>query len=439
MMLYDYQLSLVEQVQQQLLDATMRGKPCRLLIVAGTGAGKTVIASNLIRQFLEQGHRILFIVDMEVLISQTGDKLAAVNIEPGYIKAGYSEDFQRPVQVASVQTLTARTSWRNLEFDIVFWDEAHTSTFTQIGQALIREKFRRSHHIGLTATPWRTLPTEGLHDLFDQQIIAPVPVELMRRGFLVPFRYFTLPTADLESVPLDREGDYNTDKLSIVCNKPHLINHLVQQWHRIAFEHRTIAFSVDVDHAEAIAQTFAAWNIPSAVLHGKTSTQERRRIYRQLYRKEKLVLASCGVLNKGFDLPEVSCVVMSRPTQSPSLYFQQLGRGGRTAKGKKECLLLDQAGNFSRFGALEDLTYDQLCMTNGRSPRRFGATAYKQCPVCHEQHHFAKTVCPCGYVFASEKREANRDLIEAFPRLRQQLNELKLNTQKLQNIGALKQ
>ncbi|MGG6262933.1 DEAD/DEAH box helicase [Leptolyngbya sp. AN10] len=437
MQLHDYQQLLVDKTLQLLLKPkTVKG--LRALIVAVPGSGKTVFAADLIQKLIQQGNRILFIVDREELVTQTANKLRAFQLRPGFIKAGYPETFDRAVQVASIQTLSARASWRSLSFDVVIWDEAHTTAFSQIAQELINKIYFRSHHIGLTGSPWRNCSQKGLNHIFDHQLNAPLPSELIQRKFLVPFRYFTLPSADLETISIEDDGDYNPRKLAVVCNKPYLVKHLVQQWHSLAYGHRTIAFAVDIDHSYAIAKAFEAQNIPSAVVHSQTPKRERQQIYKALYERKTLILSSCEVLTKGFDLPDISCVLMARPTQSKSLYFQMLGRGSRIAPEKSHCLLLDQAGNFNKYGALEDLDAEALCMVRSRNRHRAGSERYKQCPICFEQHRLTQPICSCGYCFTSQRQDANAALVEAYPQLMQQLTALKLSTEKLQKIGGLK-
>jgi len=235
--------------------------------------------------------------------------------------------------------------------------------------------------LGLTATPWRLSKKESLGDIYSGLVCAPMPKELIESGFLSKPSYYGLNfvNADLDGVHITA-GDYNVQQLNTVCDRPELIKQICSTWQDLAPGRPTIAFAVGVTHANNIAQNFANIHIPSAVVTGKTPIPIRNKLYQQLARGELLVLASCAALSEGFDVPEVSCVVLARPTQSKALYFQQLGRGLRLAKDKTDCLVLDQSGNVMKHGFIEDLDCVELHPSD-KSNKEKGKAPLKICPL----------------------------------------------------------
>jgi len=169
MELYPFQKELVDSTHSRLANGENR-----LLIVAPTGSGKTIIAAQLIQDLASAGMRILFLVHLDVLVGQTAEKLERFGVQAGFIKAGYTEERGAPVQIASVQTLIRRGWWRSQHFDVVIFDEAHRTAFS-LAAELIRDVYPNAVHIGLTATPWRLNPRQGLSDYFSESIAAPLP------------------------------------------------------------------------------------------------------------------------------------------------------------------------------------------------------------------------------------------------------------------------
>ena len=178
MELRDYQVEAIKNARAELAS----GKK-RVLIVAPTGSGKTVVAAAIIRSAVEKGKRIVFLAHRKELITQTSEKLHAFGVRHGIIKAGFAAAPQHSVQVASVQTL-ARRAGAAVDADLVFIDEAHHVTSANTYQKLL-DRWPRARAIGLTATPWR-LDGRGLSDLFDAHVLSTTPWALRDQGWLVP-------------------------------------------------------------------------------------------------------------------------------------------------------------------------------------------------------------------------------------------------------------
>jgi len=378
----------------------------RILCVAPTGAGKTIIASQIVAHAVMRGRRILFVVHRDVLIAQTAAKFHSFGIDCGFIKAGWRENREALVQVASVQTLPRRRWWQEFPAELILLDECHISAWAEVVQKMMQQTYPQAIYLGLTATPWRLNKRQGMGDVFETLVTAPMPRELIEKGFLVKPSYYSLGEADLEKVGTVA-GEFDEGELAIVCDRPELIARAVEDWKRLANGRRTISFAVNVEHSQHIYEAFQGAGIPAAHVDGSTPIKVRQQIYEQLASGAILVLSSCGALTEGFDVPSVSAILLCRPTKSKALYFQQIGRGLRLSPDtqKRDCIVLDQAGNVSRFRYIEDLK--EISLDPGREVG--GAEGrLKLCPVseggCGAILYAFHMRCPeCGYHFPSHK------------------------------------
>ncbi|NES01712.1 MAG: DEAD/DEAH box helicase [Okeania sp. SIO2F4] len=424
--LRDYQIQVISELYKRI-----NKNHRRILIVAPTGAGKTVIAGDFIYREYSSGKTILFIVHRDVLIKQTIKKFNDFGIECGVIAGGYSENRNAPVQIASAQTLSRRKiNW--FTPDIIFIDEAHQTAWNKVIQKQLEEcrmqnaECRRNGDIlpspfiptiaqtpspleegqqqkadspifiGLTATPWRLSKREAMSDLFDTLIAAPTPGELILKGYLAPPVYYSVDGIDLKGVRTVA-GDFNNSDLGIRCNTPEVINTIVKEWKRLANNRLTIAFAVNIAHAKAIATAFNQAGVQAASVDGTMPTLAREIIYSQLQSGQIKVVASCEALGEGFDIPAISCVLLCRPSKSKAKAWQQIGRGLRISPGKYDCLILDQAGIVRRFGFVEDLK----SFTLGKSDKTpLGQAPTKICPKCSAINRNFDALCGCcGYEY----------------------------------------
>ena len=404
-----YQVQLIKDLYQ-----TLGMGYRRVAIVAGTGAGKTVIAGQICAHAEARGCRLLFLVHLDVLVGQTFEKMQAFGLHCGFIKAGWKEDPKAPIQIASVQTMAKRHWWRKWKADVVLYDEAHTTVFSQVGQQLIYRTHTDATHLALTATPYR-LGREQLGDHMETLVSSPVPSELQRMGFLAPMKYYGMPLEnqiDLDGVRTVG-GDFDERDLKIACDRPELVQRIVEEWHRLTPDKRSIAFCVDVEHAHHVADAFNQAGIPAATVEGNTPIKERHRLYRALRDEDILVLTSCNVISIGFDEPSVEVGLLLRPTQSRALHFQQIGRVMRISPktDKLHGTILDQAGNLKRLGFPEDIQSYSLPTTS--EPEGSGNIPSKQCPCCGRVVWIFVMTCPeCEHRWSNEAQVPLEDLAE---------------------------
>jgi len=349
-------------------------------------------------------------VHRDILVNQTSQKLTDFGVgDCGFIKAGWEENRESLVQIASVQTLPKRDWWQHYPAGLIILDECHITAFSEVVKQMMNRVFPESLYLGLTATPWRLSKSEGMGDIFESLVTAPMPRDLIDAGFLIKPSYFSVRQADLEKVGTVA-GEFNEAQLAVVCDRPELVKQIVKDWKRLAFGRRTIAFAVNVAHSKHLREEFQAAGVPAAHVDGTTPLKQRDQIYQQLADGEILVLTSCQALTEGFDVPAVNAILLCRPTMSRALHFQMIGRGLRLSPetDKRDCVIIDQAANIlgRQHGPIEALT--KISLDVGEEPQE-GEFPMKICPTdndgCGAIVHASLKQCPeCGYVFPPPKK-----------------------------------
>lgn len=403
-----YQKNLIKNLYGKIIEGYRR-----IAIIAGTGAGKTLIASQICADAVASGKRVLFVVHMDVLIGQTYEKMKSFGLDCGFIKAGWPENPDAPIQIASIQTMAKRQWWKSLRTDVVIYDEGHITLFSQIGKEILKY-YPKAIHLPMTATPKR-LGKEQLGDYIETLVASPIPSELQSQGYLAPLKYFSFPGSKLVSAAADH--DFAIEDLKIACDQPRLISNIVQEWQRLVPGKRTIAFCVDVEHARNVAKAFHAIGVTAAVVDGHTPVRLRKKMYHALRTGELLVLASCNVISIGFDEPSVEVGLMLRPTNSTALHYQQLGRVMRISPetGKQCGFILDQAANLSRLGYVSDIRGYALPYSTISNPET-GIAPTKRCPHCDRIHYTFTVKCVgCDFEWPSSKVSIPGPLVEVTP------------------------
>ncbi len=387
----------------------------RILVVAPTGSGKTVIAGELIRREAAAGKQVLLIAPRRELIHQASRKLEAVGVAHAFILAGDNRhNAYSPVQVASIDTLRARMyQLKTLDPDVIIIDEAHlyitkrrTELLAQWPNALL---------IGLTATPSRQ-DGRGLATLFDTLIEVSTVADLTFEGHLVPARYFSISEPDMSRVAVIG-GDYKQDDAATAMAP--LIGDIVQTWLARAGGRRTVVFCMTVAHSVSLCATFRAAGVDAEHVDGGTPLDQRAAILARFASGETQVLCNVAVASIGFDLPVVDCIVLARPTKSLVMYLQMIGRGLRPAPGKTDCLVLDHSGTVRRLGFAEDERHWSLDghgdLATTRAAREASNGKDVICPAC-SCVYCGGLVCPeCGHYIAPKGkliRTLNGELIE---------------------------
>jgi superfamily II DNA or RNA helicase/HKD family nuclease len=328
----------------------------RNLIVAATGTGKTIVSALDYRRLREKlgNPRLLFVAHRGQILSQSMAVFRHV-LRDGTFGEPFV-DGRRPTEwnhvFASVQSL-AQVELENLSpdsFDIVIVDEFHHAAADTYRRLL--NHLKPAYLLGLTATPERT-DGQSVLEWFDGRIAVDLRLwEALERGLLCPFHYFGIHDGtDLSSVKWSRRG-YDTTELQNLYTANHARVRLIAQaiHDKIADprQMRALGFCVSIDHAEFMAREFSRIGLPSAAISARSGPDERERSLRLLRDKQVNILFSVDLFNEGVDIPEVDTVLFLRPTESATVFLQQLGRGLRQFERKSCLTVLDFIGNASR-------------------------------------------------------------------------------------------
>lgn len=369
-----------------------------------TGGGKTVVFAHIAQEGAKRGTRVLILVHRRELLLQGSRALREVGLDHGLIASGLPRT-DAQVRIASVQTLVRRLAHVSPP-DLIVIDEAHHAVAGSWRRVL--EHWPRARILGVTATPAR-LDGKGLgvhvDGPFDHLVLGPSVQELTRGGYLAPADVYAPPMkADLSGVHT-RLGDFDRREMRLRMDKPVISGDAVEHYLRLTPGRPAIAFCTSVEHAEHVAEAFCEEDVPAASIDGGMSDAERDGVLEDLACGEIQVLTSCEIVSEGFDLPAVEVAILLRPTQSLTLYLQQVGRVLRPAPGKASATILDHVGNVKRHGLPDaDRSWD----LDGATRRPSGEAPVCRCPECFACHPPAPTCPECGHVYGGQEREGLR-------------------------------
>jgi superfamily II DNA or RNA helicase len=357
-----YQLDAIEALRQ----GWASGKN-RVAVVLPTGAGKTVVFSHLAHQMLDSlgGRRALVIAHREELIEQAASKLLAVDpmLRVGIVKAQRDDHHDADVIVASVQTLAvARRREAIRDIGLIIVDECHHAAAPSYMEVL--RHFGAWDGVpvaGFTAT--MTREDGGLAEVWEDVVFRLDILDMISDGYLCDVRgkAITVDTLDLNKVKT-RGGDLVDGQLGKALEDSGALDAIAKAYVDHAADRAGVVFTPTVATAQAAAESLRAVGIKAAPVWGDMGRDERRATLARYTAGEVQVLTNCMVLTEGFDAPHTSCIVVARPTKSPGLYVQMVGRGLRPAPGKRDALLLDVMGAASRhkLASMVDLTEREI-------------------------------------------------------------------------------
>jgi DNA repair protein RadD len=402
-----YQEAAVSAVYEHL--SAREENPC---VVIPTGGGKGVIVGKICADVVNRWNgRILVLTHVKELVDQNAAQAARflTHLLVGVNSAGLKRrDLDHPVIVAGIQSVYQKACDLG-RFDIVLIDEAHLippdgegmyQTFLHDARA-VNPQLRV---VGLTATPFR---------LKDGEICAPDNIlnhvcyevgvkELIRDGFLSPLiSKAGKAKADTASLHV-RGGEFVPDEVEHLMDADDLVRtacaEIVEQTRN---RKACLVFAAGVDHAEHVATVLRQQHGQEvACIFGHTPDGERDCLVARFKQGGLRYLVNVGVLTTGFDAPQVDCVALLRPTMSPGLYYQMVGRGFRLAPGKTDCLVLDFGGNVLRHGPIDAL---RIAPQDGRGE---GDAPAKECPQCQAVVAAGFSACPqCGFQFPPPARD----------------------------------
>ncbi len=361
-----YQLEMLERLASERRHGRWRN-----LIVAATGTGKTVVSAfDYQRCAREEGSppRLLFISHRIQILKQAIATFRQVMRDPafGELLDGNNVATQHGHLFATINTVHSRGLLAQLGANywrVVIVDEAHhlpANTFDQFVSS-VRPKIL----LGLTATPERA-DGQNLNTYFDARPDGSPAVSLrlwdaLDQQLLAPFEYYaTADETDLSRVNWNRSEETAQLDALISSNemRSRLIINALQQYVADLNQLKGIAFCVSVRHAQFMASWFESAGLPARSLTGVNTPEQREETIRNLQSGNIKLICTCDLFNEGVDIPEINTLLLLRPTQSPIIFQQQIGRGLRLADGKDSCLVLDFVGQYS-----EGFRFDTLLRT----------------------------------------------------------------------------
>jgi len=390
-----YQLQAIAELRQALTAPASSA-----VLVLPTGAGKTTVAAELTRLMVAKGKRVWFVAHLYELVAQARARMEAFGLTVGEIAADAHYHGRRPVQCAMVQTLARRiASIPAHELpDFIFFDEGHHTAAGTYQKVL--DACPTARRIGLTATPYR-LDGKALGEWY-QSMVEPITIgELMDAGHLVRAHY-ALAEVDLEGLG-ERGGDYAADQAFKKFNKRQLYAGTVTQYENHAPGEKAICFCINVEHSLATVQAFNERGIAAAHLDGSTPLAQRRKTLEEFAAGRWQVLSNVALFTEGFDLPNISCVILNRPTKSKALYLQMGGRGLRPSPGKSRCLIIDMGGNVKAHSFLDTPAEHSLEAAKKKKGASVGVRPMKMCKSCGLWDPISATACgACGAAYPVE-------------------------------------
>ena len=342
----------------------------RALLISATGTGKTYASAFAMRELGFK--RVLFLVHRGQLARQTKksyEKVFANTVSMGLVGAGY-HDYDKDYIFATVQTLNKDEhlmEYKPDAFDCIVLDEAHHTSADTYQKVM--NYFTPKLWLGMTATPDKrddNIAGRNIYEIFHYQIAYEIRLQqAMEENLLCPFHYF-----GISDIAMLGDKQVNTRKITDrdfnMLTGEERVKHIVEQAHYFGYSGEKVkglVFCSRIEEAVALSEKFNQTINPETgkvfrtmALSGKTSEEERQRAFERLAMNEEEAnksnipldyIFSVEILNEGVDIVEVNQVIMLRPTESPIVFIQQLGRGLRKAAGKEFVVVLDFIGNYS--------------------------------------------------------------------------------------------
>lgn len=350
----DYQREMLESLANERAHGRHRN-----LVVAATGTGKTVIAAFDYRALCkEEGGkpRLLFVAHRQEILTQALRTYREVLRDHSFgdLLAGGSEPEHFDHLFATIDSIVSRDlvkRWGAEYWHTVVIDECHRLAADRFDGFV--KAVEPKILLGLTATPERS-DGQPITTYFDSRPDGSPAVELrlwhaLDLQLLAPFEYYGCDDeTDFSEVPWNQPGEISALD-AVVTGNDVRARLIIQEWTRLTGRPRqtkTLAFCVSVAHAEFMTQKFNEAGLTALCVTGGTDPDQRRRAPERLRSGEVCVLVTCDLYNEGVDLPSVDTLLLLRPTQSPVLFQQQIGRGLRLFEGKESCLILDFVGRY---------------------------------------------------------------------------------------------
>ncbi|MDO4680928.1 MAG: DEAD/DEAH box helicase [Aerococcus sp.] len=383
--LYDYQQDLVRRTRSALRDGNQG-----VLIVSPPGSGKSVVIAEIARLTTEKGHRVLFTVHRKELVEQ---------ITETFQKQGVNLDYCTILTVGKVFNRLHQLP----RPDLIITDETHHSRAKTY--RYIYDYYKEVPRLGFTGSPWR-MNGQGFDDIYSVMIKSLSVKQLVVKKFLAPYAYYSVNLTNEKALKTASTGEYTNQSIDQALGST-IFGDVVKNYRHFAEGRQAILYAHSVEYSKRFAHQFHQAGIPAAHADSKTPASERQAIMEAFKTGQINVLCNCDLISEGFDVPDCSCVILARPTQSLVLFLQQSMRAMRYQPGKK-AIIIDHVANYTRHGLPDDPRQWSLY---GRPKKKRGekkrdAPPLTTCPYCFGVIPTQTTPCPlCGRAIETEPKE----------------------------------
>ncbi|WP_339699895.1 DEAD/DEAH box helicase family protein [uncultured Marixanthomonas sp.] len=363
--LYNYQKGAISKIFKSFEEAP---EDYHLLYQLPTGGGKTVIFSEIVREYLRtRNKKVLVLTHRIELCKQTSKMLTEFGVVNKVINstANLDDQDQYSCFVAMVETLNNRLRDNMLDISdigLVIIDEAHYNSFTKLFKY-----FEKSFLLGVTATPLSSNIELPMKDNYDELIVGESIPSLIENEFLARALNYSY-NVGLTSLVVGSNGDYTVQSSDDLYTGTDMLSRLLQAYEERSKGKKTLIFNNGINTSLYVYDTFKRAGYPVMHLDNTASKKERKMILKWFRETPDAILTSVSILTTGFDEPTVDTIILNRATRSLTLYYQMIGRGSRVTNNKSTFNVIDLGNNFYRFGAWgEDLDWQRIF----KSPKYF--------------------------------------------------------------------
>lgn len=343
--LYDYQEDMKGRIEGELRlhRSVMAQMP--------TGTGKTYLLTAVIDSFVSNNpmEKVWIVAHRRELVSQIDETVRKFHS----YSASNTSSLLSSVKAMSIQWLMRHYDEIEEEPGMIVIDEAHhalAKTYKEMW-----ERFPNAKFLGLTATPCR-LNGKGFTDLFDILVQSWSVPEFISKGRLATYDFVSIKSDGVTQRLIDSlqkrgaDGDYQNKEMDMLLNKKPSIERLYQSLEEFGKDRKGIVYAINISHAQKITKLYQENGVKAIAIDSKTPTVERQQDIEAFKKGDIQVLVNVDIFSEGFDCPDVEFVQLARPTLSLAKYLQMVGRGLRVAKGKKNCVIIDNVGLYRVFG-----------------------------------------------------------------------------------------
>ena len=343
--LFDYQEDMKERIEKalRLHRSVMAQMP--------TGTGKTYLLTAVIDSFVSNNPKenVWIVAHRRELVSQTDETVRKFHS----YSASNTSSLLSSVKAMSIQWLMRHYDEIEGEPGMIVIDEAHhalAKTYKEMW-----ERFPKAKFLGLTATPCR-LNGKGFTDLFDVLVQSWSVPEFISKGRLATYDFVSIKSDGVTQRLINSlqkrgaDGDYQNKEMDMLLNKKPSIDRLYRSLEEFGKDRKGIVYAVNISHAQKITKLYQEHGVKAIAIDSKTPAAERQQDIEAFKKGDIQVLVNVDIFSEEFDCPDVEFVQLARPTLSLAKYLQMVGRGLRVAKGKKNCVIIDNVGLYRVFG-----------------------------------------------------------------------------------------